>query len=87
MDIRIICRILIKVIKNTIQIKVKKNVFDDMIADMKNDEKINKIVNELFIRGAKWNIYLAFIMQSYFKAPNYVRLNTSHFLLTKVPIK
>ena len=36
-------------------------VFDDMIADMINNEKLNSIVTELFIRGRKLNISLLFI--------------------------
>ena len=44
-------------------------VFDDMIADMINNKKLNSIVTELFIRGRKLNISLVFITQSYFKAP------------------
>ena len=39
-------------------------VFDDMIADMINNKKLNSIVTELFIRGRKLNISLVFIMQS-----------------------
>ena len=39
-------------------------VFDDMIADMINNKKINPIVTELFIRGRKLNISIAFITQS-----------------------
>ena len=31
-------------------------VFDDMIADMLNNKKLNLIVTELFIRGIKLNI-------------------------------
>ena len=42
-------------------------VFDDMIADMIQNKKLNSIVTELFIRGRKLNISLAFITQSYFK--------------------
>ena len=42
-------------------------VFDDMIADMIHNKKLNSIVTELFIRGRKLNISLAFITQSYFK--------------------
>ena len=34
--------------------------FDDMIADMYNNEKLNKIVNELFIRQRKLNIFFYF---------------------------
>ena len=36
-------------------------VFDDMIADMLNNEKLNKIVTELFNRGRKIKISVAFI--------------------------
>ena len=45
-------------------------VFDDMIADMINNNKLNPIVTELFIRGRKLNISIVFITQSYFKVPN-----------------
>ena len=38
-------------------------VFDDMIADMINNKKLNKIVTELFIRGRKLNISIVFITQ------------------------
>ena len=36
-------------------------VFDDMIADMINNKKLNPVVTELFIRGRKLNISIAFI--------------------------
>ena len=36
-------------------------VFDDMIADMIHNIKLNSIVTELFIRGRKLNISLVFI--------------------------
>ena len=62
-------------------------VFDDMIADMIHNKKLNSIVTELFIRGRKLNISLVFITQSYFKVPKDVRLNTSHFFITKIPNK
>ena len=58
-------------------------VFDDMIADMIHNKKLNSIVTELFIRGRKLNISLVFIIQSYFKVPKDVRLNTIHFLSRK----
>ena len=35
-------------------------VFDDMIADMINNKKLNSIVTELFIRGRKLNISIFF---------------------------
>ena len=54
---------------------------------MINNKKLNSIVTELFIRGRKLNISLVFITQSYFKVPKDVRLNTSHFFITKIPNK
>ena len=62
-------------------------VFEDMIADMINNKKLNSIVTELFIRGRKLNISLVFITQSYFKVPKDVRLNTTLFLIMKIQIK
>ena len=61
-------------------------VFDDMIADVIHNKKLNSIVTELFIKGRKLNISLAFITQSYFKVPKDVRLNTRHFI-AKIPKK
>ena len=51
--------IIIILIKNKILI-----VFDDMIADMIHNKKLNSIVTELFIRGRKLNVSLVFITQS-----------------------
>ena len=62
-------------------------VFDGMIADMINNKNLNSIVNELLIRGRKLNISLVFITQSYFKAPKDVRLNTTHFFISKISDK
>ena len=59
-------------------------VFDDVIADMVHNIKLNSIVTELFIRDRKLNIFLAFITQSYFKVPKDVTLNTSHFFIAKI---
>ena len=61
--------------------------FDDLIADMINNKKLNSIVTKLFIRGIKLNIYLVFITQSYFKVPKDVGLNTTDFLSQKFQIK
>ena len=58
-------------------------VFDDMIADMVQNKKLNSIITE-FIRGRKLNISLVFTTQSYFKVPKDVRLNTTHFFITKI---
>ena len=60
-------------------------VFDDMIADMINNKKLNSIVTELFIRGRKLNISLIFITQSYFKVPKDVRNNSTYFFYYEDP--
>ena len=62
-------------------------VFDDMIADMINNKKLNSVVTELFIRGRKLNISLIFNTQSYFKVPKDVRINSTHFFIMKIPNK
>ena len=62
-------------------------IFDDMIADMINNNKLNPIVTELFIRGRKLNISIVFITQSYFKVPKDVRLSSTHFFIMKIPNK
>ena len=62
-------------------------VFDDMIADMINNKKLNPVVTELFIRGRKLNISIVFITQSYFKVPKDVRLNSTHFFILKFQTK
>ena len=60
-------------------------VFHDMIVDMRNNEKLNPVVIELFIRDRKLNISIVFITQSYFKVPKEVRLNTTGFFIVKIP--
>ena len=62
-------------------------IFDDMIADMINNNTLNPIVTELFIRGRKLNISIVFITQSYFKVPKDIRLNSTHFFIMKIPNK
>ena len=59
----------------------------DMITDMINNEKLNSIVTELFIRVRELNIFLVFITKSYFKVPKDVRLNSTHFFIMKIPNK
>ena len=49
---------------------------------MIKNKKINSIVTELFIRGRKINIFLAFMTQSYFRFPKDVRL--SCFFIVKI---
>ena len=58
-------------------------VFDDMIADMLSNKKLNPIVTELFIRRRKLNISLVFTKQSYFAVPKNIRLNSTHYFVMK----
>ena len=62
-------------------------VFDDVIADILSNKKLNPIVTELFIRGRKLNISLVFITQSYFAVPKNIRLNSTHYFVMKIPNK
>ena len=80
------------VYKNIEEYNAEKNrnipiVFDDMIADMINNKKLNSIVTEFFIRGRKLNISTVFITKSYLKVPKDVRLNSTHFFIMKIPNK
>ena len=61
--------------------------FDDMIADVVNNKKLNPVVTGLFIRGRKLNISIVFITQSYFKVSKDVRLNSTHFFIMKISNK
>ena len=54
-------------------------LFDDTIADMLSNKKLNPIVTELFIRGRKLNISLAFITQFCFAMPKNIRLDSTHY--------
>ena len=59
-------------------------VFDDMIADMLSNKKLNPIGIELFIIGRKLNISLAYITQSNLAVPNNIRLNSTHYFVMKI---
>ena len=48
------------------------------------NKRFQAIIKELFIRCRKLNISLAFIMQSYISVPKDVRLNSTHYLITKI---
>ena len=58
-------------------------VFDDMIAGMFSNKKLNPIVTALFIRGRNLNISLVFITQYYFAVPKNIRLNSIHYFVSK----
>ena len=82
-----ICEMFTKILNNIFQEEKRKVfiVFDDMIADMiNNNKKLHPIVTELLIRGRKLNIPIVFITQSYFKFPKDVRLNSTHFVIMKL---
>ena len=59
-------------------------VFNDMIADIMTNKKLEAIIKELFIRCRKLNISLALITQCYFSVPKEVRLNSTHYLIMKI---
>ena len=65
----------------------KLTVFNDVIADMLNNKKLNPIVTELFIRGRNLNIFLVFITQPYFTVPKNIRLNYMHSVIMKIAKK
>ena len=55
LNIQMICMMFIKILKKYNLARKLKTliVFDDMIADIINNEKLNPVVTELFIRGGK----------------------------------
>ena len=59
-------------------------VFDDMIADMEPNKKLNPKISELFLKGRKLNISLVLISQSYFKVLKAIRLNRTHRELQQI---
>ena len=54
---------------------------------MLSNKKVNPIVTELFITGRKLNISLVFITQSYYAVQKNIRLNSTHYFITKIPNK
>ena len=62
-------------------------VFDDMIADMLSNKKLNPIVTEIFILHRRLNISLVSITQSYFALRKSIRLNSTHYFVMKIPNK
>ena len=54
---------------------------------MTNNNKLKKIVTELFTKDRKVNISTVFITQSYFKVPKDARLSSTHFFIMKISNK
>ena len=62
-------------------------VFDDMIADVLDNKKLNPNVTEIFIIRRKLIISLVFITQSCSAVPKNIRLNSTHYFVMKIPNK
>ena len=56
-------------------------VFDDMIADMINNKRLNSIVTELFIRGRKLNFLLSLLHNHTLKFLRTLEIIAHTFLL------
>ena len=62
-------------------------VFNDMIADMLSNKKLNVLVTELFIRGRISKISLVFILQSYIPVLKVITLNSTRNVIMKISNK
>ena len=60
-------------------------IFDDMIADILSNKKLNPIVTELFMRRRKLDISLVFSTQSHFAVLKNIRRNSTHYFILKIP--
>ena len=63
------------------------NVFNDMIADLLSNRKLNPIVNQSFLSGSKLNLSLVFIIILYFAVPKNIRLYVTHYCIINIPNK
>ena len=74
---------------NDYNLNRKRNIlfgFDGTIPNNKN-KTFQTIIKELFIRHRKLNISLTFITQSYFSILKEISLNSTHYLIKKIPTK
>ena len=62
-------------------------VFDNVIADVLSNKKLNPVLTELFLRSRKLNISLLFIAKSYVDVIKNIRLNSTPYFIMKVPNK
>ena len=62
-------------------------MFDDMLADMEPNKKLNPLVTELSLKERKLNILLIFISQFYFKVSKTIELHVTHYFIIKIPEK
>ena len=61
--------------------------FDDMIAGILCNKKLNPIVTELSNWVRKLSISLVFITQSYFAVSKHIKLNSTYYFIMKIPNK
>ena len=54
---------------------------------MESNNKLSPKVTKLFSRRKKLNISLVFTSQPYFEVPKTIRLNATHYFITKIPNK
>ena len=54
---------------------------------MFSNKILNPLLTELFISGRKLNISLILITESYFVGAKYIRLNSTHYFVMKIPNK
>ena len=62
-------------------------VFDDMVADMLSNQKLDPTVTKLLFGGRKLNIFFVFITQSLFIVPKKISRNYTHYFIMKIPNK
>ena len=62
-------------------------MFEDLISDMKANEKLSTMVTKLFMRGRMLNILLVFLSQYYFEVPKDIRIDATHYFTMKIPNK
>ena len=87
LNIQMICVIFIKTLKNTTHKKRKiLIVFDDLVADMLKNKKLDPIITELFIRGRQLNIFFLLHNIILLLKKN-IRLNSTHYFIMKIPNK
>ena len=57
-------------------------IFDDFVCD-----KNQKPLIDYFKRGRHKNCSVIYLSQSYYKTPNDIRLNCSHFMISQAPMR
>ena len=61
--------------------------FDDTIAHMRKNKKVEQVATELLIRCKKLNVSLVLVTQFYFAVTKNARLNSAHYFIMKYSIK